>query len=453
MNIICDSGKIVDYVRANGKLKEVARAGFSSVSFNCTALCSPLEFEQLRRRNFKREQDFYLTEEPEKLKEAADTLFFKNAEDIGLSIPICVAPYAAPEVKAADVDNEMLRTLAGEALKVAADKGCHSLVVHPITAGIEEKDLWTVNKAFYIGLGKIAEELKSDVSILVINECKNINRHLIRGFLAEPEEACRFVDELNNTMTAHFGVHEKETAPRFGCCFDLGTATLCGQDVYEAILPLGHRLKAVIIRDCDGVHNASMLPFTSFIKGQQSDWLGLIRGLRKLDFDGDFILDFGDTYNSFPLRLKPEVLRMAWELGDYFAWQIGMERMVKKYDRRVLFGAGNMCRAYMKDYGHDYPPLFTCDNNSARWGEEFCGLTIESPEKLKELSPDVAIFLCNIYYDEIEEQLRQMGLENPIERFNDEYMQTFHMDRLKMAKEPVALEGGKKHEYTDRRPE
>lgn len=443
MNIICDSGKIVDYVRAKGKLKEIALAGFSSVSFNCAALCSPFEFEQLRRKNFKKEQDFYLTKEPERLKEVADAIFFRNAWSLGLSVQIAVAPYAAPEVQTVDIDNEGLKSLAVEALKVAIDNGCHSIVVHPITAGIEEEDLWALNKAFYTGLGILAEELKSDVNILIINECKNINGHLIRGFLAEPEEACRFVDELNNTTIAHTDTYEQETAPRFGCCFDLGTATLCGQNVYEAILPLKHRLMAVIIRDCDGVHDVSMLPFTSFIKGQLSDWLGFIRGLRQLDFDGDLILDVGDTYSSFPGLLKPEVLRIARKMGDYFAWQIGMERMVKKYEKRVLFGAGNMCRAYMKDYGREYPPLFTCDNNSARWGEEFCGLTIESPEKLKELSPDVAIFLCNIYYDEIEGQLRQMGLKNPIERFNDEYMQTFYMDRLKMAKDLVTSDGGK----------
>ena len=29
---------------------------------------------------------------------------------------------------------------------------------------------------------------------------------------------------------------------------------------------------------------------------------------------------------------------------------------------------------------------------------------------------------CNIYYEEIAEQLRGMGLENPVEYFNDEYL-------------------------------
>lgn len=92
-----------------------------------------------------------------------------------------------------------------------------------------------------------------------------------------------------------------------------------------------------------------------------------------------------------------------------------------------------MCRNYMKNYGEEFPPLFTCDNNSSRWGEEFCGLTIKAPEELKKLPPDCAVFICNVYYREIEAQLRSMGIKNPIEYFNDEYMPTFYTERIDMA--------------------
>ena len=89
-----------------------------------------------------------------------------------------------------------------------------------------------------------------------------------------------------------------------------------------------------------------------------------------------------------------------------------------------------MCRNYMKCYGEKYPPLFTCDNNPNMWGKEFCGLEIKSPEVLKEISSDCAIFICNVYYREIEKQLRTMGIRNSIEFFNDEYMPSFHFDRI-----------------------
>lgn len=85
----------------------------------------------------------------------------------------------------------------------------------------------------------------------------------------------------------------------------------------------------------------------------------------------------------------------------------------------------------MKCYGETYPPLFTCANNPASWGTEFCGLEVKPPESLRELPERCAIFICNVYYREIQEQLREMGLNNPIVFFNDEYMPAFHFDRLK----------------------
>ena len=107
-----------------------------------------------------------------------------------------------------------------------------------------------------------------------------------------------------------------------------------------------------------------------------------------------------------------------------------MKNVLKRYSKRVLFGAGNMCRNFMKCYGEEFPPLFTCDNNRARWGEQFEGLEIRPPESLKELPSDCAIFICNIYYKEVERQLREMGISNPIEYFNDEYMPSYYFDRL-----------------------
>ena len=90
-----------------------------------------------------------------------------------------------------------------------------------------------------------------------------------------------------------------------------------------------------------------------------------------------------------------------------------------------------MCRTYRKCYGETYPPLYICANSPDRWGSKFCGLEIKPPESLRELPEDCAVFICNIYYREIEEQLREMGIKNPVEYFNDEYMPAFHFDRLK----------------------
>lgn len=251
-------------------------------------------------------------------------------------------------------------------------------------------------------------EWKNLVNNILKNECKAYNGHLIRGKYCNPSEV---------PDDAAF-------------CMDVGICNLCGQNMYEYILALGSRIKVVILRDNDGIKDNSLLPFTCVNKTRhQTDWLNLIRGLRKIDFDGTIVMDFSDSVCSLPLQLRSFYMDYAKKVGDYFEWQISMERIIRKYSNRVLFGAGNMCRNYMKCYGEEFPPLYTCDNNNARWGEFFEGLEIKNPQVLKELPTDCAIFICNIYYDEIEAQLREMRVTNPIERFNDEYMPSVHMDR------------------------
>ena len=211
----------------------------------------------------------------------------------------------------------------------------------------------------------------------------------------------------------------------------VGTYNLCGQSMREIAALLGNRVKAVLLRDCNGQCESSMLPFTAGCGGQpQTDWLGLIRGLRETGFDGQLVLDLSDTAAVFSPMLRPQLLALAKAIAEYFKWQIEIEGTLGKYGSIVLFGAGNMCRNYMKCYGEKYPPLFTCDNNHALWGTRFCGLEVKPPESLADLPQDCAIFICNIYYREIERQLREMGVRNPIAFFNDEYMPSFYFDRL-----------------------
>ncbi len=440
MNLICKPKSILNRLRPAQRMKGIKASGFCATMLDLAAISDVKEFESIRRNNFKREPGtVYLTEHPDKLCEEAERLVVQAAKAAGLELPIALAPYAAPDImlgkepsEASSKLNGIYRDLAKETVAAAIDAGCQSVIVHPLFAGIEVADEWETNREFYLELARIAEIRNSDIQILLINRAKDINGHLVRGICAEPEEACKWVDELNDAS----GVIDPSTKPRFGFCFDVGTATLCGQDLFSTISPLGERLKAVIARDCDGTHDISMLPYTACIRGQQTDWLGLFRALRKISFDGDLIMDFADTYAAFSIMLNQHILNLGYEVGRFFEWQIGIENRVKKYKSRVLFGAGNMCREYLTNYGEDYPPLFTCDNNSSRWGEDFYGITIENPEKLRELSPDTAIFICNMYYNEISAQLKEMNLPNPIEWFNDEYMPTFHMERLAMAADP-----------------
>lgn len=255
-----------------------------------------------------------------------------------------------------------------------------------------------------------------DKSKLLTNQTKIIGGRHVRGLYSDPDDAVNAVDSDN--LIAGFN-------------FDVGNANLCGMDMQYFIRTLGNRLKMITIRDNNGNTDSSMLPFTAVGEGHsQVNYLNLIRGLRDISFNGDLVINIADTASAFSPIIRPELIKFSKTIAEYLIWQINIESVIKKYQSRVLFGAGNMCRAYMKCYGENYPPLFTCDNNKKLWNTEFCGLEVKSPEELKNIPADCAIFICNIYYSEIERQLREMGLQNPIERFNDEYLPTFHFDRI-----------------------
>ncbi len=420
MNIICSPAGIVNPFRPGQGIMDIVNAGFKNVSFDLDMCCSSYELEHFGK----------LSEE----KDTADRLFrliSRYPSEIGpffekmltvciqnhVQIPIARAPYLPRDTKRTDLRGQMF-AIHEECIRMCGRTGCHYLVVRPLYVRTCEVS-WEVNREYYLRLAKAARE--EDVTILLENQCRSMNGHMVRSVCSDGEEAAQWIDELNRDTDEE----------RFGFCMDVGVCSLCGQDMREFAIALGNRIRAVVLRDCDGQHEGAMLPFTCTRFGQpQTDWLNLIRGLREIGFDGQMILYIPDTISTFSPLLRPQLMTLARTTAEYFRWQIEIENLLKKYESIVLFGAGNMCRNYLKCYGEKYPPLFTCDNNQKIWGTDFLGIEVKPPEALKSLPEGCGIFICNIYYREIERQLRDMGIEN-IEFFNDEYMPSFYFDRLK----------------------
>lgn len=306
-----------------------------------------------------------------------------------------------------------------DCIRACESLGCSTVIVQPLFAGIERGREWEANREFYLALAAQCE--KADTKILLINQCRDYNGHLMRGICSDGETTAEWIDRLN----------KEAGTERFGFCLDIGSGNLCGQTMQEMIETVGNRINAVILTENDGKNMAKLLPFTSaYGRRSTMDWLGVIRGLRQIEFDGCLILEAEDTIVSFSPLLQPCLMPMYKALFEYFIMQINIEKDLKKYKKIVLFGAGNMCRNYMKCYGEKYPPVFACDNNSKLWGTVFEGLEVKNPEELKGLPENYGVIICNIFYREIEEQLRRMGIEN-IGYFNDEYMPSFYFDRLK----------------------
>lgn len=315
-------------------------------------------------------------------------------------------PHLWWSTKRADL-NELLLQIAKECIKICRRLNCHYVIVQPLFSGIREGDGWQENYRYYFELGKLAQA--NNVGILLENQCSNINGHLGRGMCADADFTSRLIDALNQEFNYEV----------FGFCLDTGACSLCGQDMGEVVVELDGRLKGVLLRKCAHVCEKSWLPS---ISGSNMEWLGLIRGLRKIDYDGLLIMDAGDTLQAFSHLLRSQMYPIIKSVADFFSWQITMEQQLKNCSDRVLFGAGKMCLNYLECYGQLYPPLFICDNNSRLWGTKIGDLDVKPPGDLQKLAANCSIIICNVFYKEIANQLRSMKIENPILYFNDEFL-------------------------------
>lgn len=303
---------------------------------------------------------------------------------------------------------ELLLRIGTEGIAVCAGAGCGNIVIQPLFSGIPRALLWQENHRYYTALGQTARQ--AGVRILLENQCGCVNGHLVRGVCADAAVAAEWIDTLNEELEAEV----------FGFCLDTGACRLCRQDMREMAADLGEKVKAVLVRECDGVHEAGRLPFTGInAAGADVDWSGLIRGLRKTEFDGILIMDASDTLRGFSHLFRPQVYSLIRSVADYLRWQIGMERCIRESAARVLFGAGNMCRRYMACYGELYPPLFLCDNDPVRWGTKVCGVEVRPPEALRNLPEEVMVMICNTFYEETAAQLKALGVKK-IAAFSDE---------------------------------
>ena len=431
MEIVCAPWGLVSWEYPKQGLRDIA-GEFDRTILDIGALTGFYAYKVVGWRKKPGDKSYgrWIMEHPEVLSSIVEP-FVSFYKENGLSYPVACANFL-PHILGQEEDFDdyfpQMLVLLQECVKAAGKAGVKFLIVRPLATGIGNRDKWEANKALYITLAKQAG--KYGLQILLEGQYRNHNGGVVRGHCADSYEALLWLEKLNEAAGFEcFGFH-----------LNTGQCSLLGQDVHEVASVLGHHIKVVTLRDCDGLGDSALLPFTAAAWGRcRTDWQNIIRGLRKINFDGILIMNFSSTAAITSPLLKPALLKYARAVADFLAWQVGMENILKTYEKRVLFGAGNMCRAYMKCYGEKYPPLFTCDNDRNKWGKKFCGLEVRSPEKLKELPENCAVLICNIYYREIETQLRQMGLKNPVGFFNDEYMPSFHFERIEEMEEENAV--------------
>lgn len=397
MELCCSLGGVIDILRPTQGIADLYRSKFTKSVLDFSLFCTPYMLESKTQTNLVHDLELQVQQ-----------FLMHCPKEIQWSV--ARAPFLMRSAKKRSC-NVYIEEVTKASIQLCAAAGCHALIVRPLFAGISKEKVWIENRAYYLRLAKVA--MQYNVILLLENQCQDLNGRLIRGLCSDPKTAVRWVDELNSEAGER----------RFGFCLDTGSCTICKQQMGTFVLTLGDRLKVVLLRDSDPEQENSLLPFTWAHKGRcESDWQGLIQGLRQISFDGTLALDIADTAAAFSPILRPQMISIAHSVAEFFRFQIELEYRLKEYPDIVLFGAGNMCRNYMRWYGKQYAPLFTCDNNQALWGTEFCGLQVKPPEALQNIPEHCVILICNVYYREIEAQLREMGVRNQIAYFNDEYI-------------------------------
>ncbi len=393
----------------------IARAGIQNIALDLRQYCSEYELEnreKIMEIAAKHPESDFISLAPERLGEKADRLIAQSRE-LGLKNTISMAPSLPWDTERNDLDRLVLE-LTRQSICACKRAGGGYIIVNPLVKTMEQPTEREKNREFYLSFS--ADLGGTGKYILVPNHYRLHNGRFVRGGFSDPYELNRFVDELNSRVQSE----------RYGICADMGICNLLGQNPHEFLKLFGRRVKAVVIKENNWITDNALLPFsTSDNAVSQMDWLGIIRGLREIDFDGQLIFDVRGTVAAYSHLLRADLDIFIKKFIDYLVWQITMEHIMKKYPMRVLFGAGNMCRNYMKHYGKAYKPFFTCDNNPSVWGTTTEGLEIKNPKELRTLPDACAIFICNVYYEEIEQQIRSMGLKNPIERFSDEFLPSF----------------------------
>lgn len=124
----------------------------------------------------------------------------------------------------------------------------------------------------------------------------------------------------------------------------------------------------------------------------------------------------GTDYLTLPPKKSQKPHHKAFYITDT-PYKIYLERFriflnSKDNLKIVLFGAGTVAKNYLKKYGKKYKPSFLIDHDSKKWGTLQDGIMIRAPKDILNIDKNnLKVIICSEHYQEIENQLRSMKIE------------------------------------------
>lgn len=208
-----------------------------------------------------------------------------NAEAQGVKFTQMHGPvYRGPISKTLN-ENEFFE-LIKRSLRTAAILGASWVVFHPLKPdNTTPKDNANHNCEYYSKLIPVMEE--TGVGIALEN---------LRSCYSTADDLVELIDRINH--------------PLAGVCWDTGHGHCTSQNQGDSLRKLGHRLKVLHIQDNDGEKDQHFLPFHGTI-----DWHDVVKGLRDIEFEGDFTYEIAQAIRVLPDQMRDSALTYAAELA------------------------------------------------------------------------------------------------------------------------------------------
>lgn len=200
-------------------------------------------------------------------------------------------------------------------LKLCRYADCPRLVIHGNSRRhgdyeLSDEQFFELNMHMYSSLIPTIKE--TGVTVLLENLFTSFGGvHFIAGTCADPYEAVKYIDSLN----------ELAGQECFGLCLDTGHLNLLRTPMRPYIDILGNRIKALHIHDNSMVNDDHLAPYTGCI-----DWNDFCAGLKAIDYKGD--LNF-ETFNQVSLKRIEEPLVMPYLKLIYACGELFRDKITK----------------------------------------------------------------------------------------------------------------------------
>ncbi|MBE6662749.1 MAG: sugar phosphate isomerase/epimerase [Ruminococcaceae bacterium] len=199
-------------------------------------------------------------------------------------------------------------------IELTAYLGSRYIVVHPVqdTLQLTPDEVRARNIELY---GKLIEAAKkNDVIVCLENMWNTRNGNIFECTCEDPYETNYYIDTLNAMASEE----------RFGFCFDVGHATLCGKNLKNTLITLGNRVKTLHVHDANKISDLHTIPYSQMGNGATplTDWTGFLLGLRSIGYRGTINFEAHAAFEVFPEPTHKALLGLFRAIGEYFSNEI-----------------------------------------------------------------------------------------------------------------------------------